>query len=138
MAFGAAESTNAKSRDADSSAAGLLQSGRMRPRTQRTETAATVIATFLGDAAIVIDMTGDVATAFSLTDSIQPSADSIRIAVCPAGNIFDAMGERLFDLGFAAVLQKPLHCSRLLDVIRISMSSMTTWRAADHETPPKR
>jgi hypothetical protein len=88
--------------------------------------------------ALVIDLTGEVATAFTLLDGVRSStSQAIRIAVCPPGNISDALGERLFEFGFSAVLQKPLHYTRLLEVIRVSINSAgASWRANDCETPP--
>jgi hypothetical protein len=75
--------------------------------------------------ALLIDISDDVAAAFSLLTRLQAEAKELPqlIGICPPGRISDALGERLFQLGFAAMVQKPLHYSRLLKIVRASLAT---------------
>lgn len=74
---------------------------------------------------VLIDIADDLPAAFASLEQLRRSVSpaSSFIAVCPPGPIGDALQERLFERGFAAVVQKPLQYSRVLQVIRQSVSA---------------
>lgn len=76
------------------------------------------------EAALLIDMSDDVADSVRLLDHL--SADASRrpalIAICPPGRMSDALDERLLELGFNGAVQKPLQYSRVIEAIRATLS----------------
>lgn len=76
------------------------------------------------EAALLIDMSDDVADSVRLLD--QLSSDASRrpalIAICPPGRMSDALDERLLELGFNGAVQKPLQYSRVVEAIRATLS----------------
>lgn len=76
------------------------------------------------EAALLIDMSDDVAESVRLLD--QLSSDGSRrpalIAICPPGRMSDALYERLLELGFNGTMQKPLQYSRLVEAVRVTLS----------------
>lgn len=82
-------------------------------------------AELLSQDALLVDISDDVAAAFTLLTRLKAGEKNLPqlIAICPPGRISDSLGERLFQLGFAAMVQKPLQYSRLLKIVRASLSA---------------
>jgi HAMP domain-containing protein len=82
-------------------------------------------ADLLSQDALLIDISDDVAAAFTLLTRLQAGSKQLPqlIAICPPGRISDSLGERLFQLGFGAMVQKPLQYSRLLKIVRASLTT---------------
>lgn len=80
--------------------------------------------TLRAEVALLIDMSDDIAAALNLLNQLKAegSAMPILIAICPPGRVSDSLGNRLFELGFATMIQKPLHYSRVIEVIRTTLS----------------
>lgn len=76
------------------------------------------ISTLVSQNALLIDVS-DIAAALRLLDQLKVAGEQPPlIAVCPSGLVSDALGNRLFELGFAALVQKPLQYSRVVQIIR--------------------
>ena len=77
-----------------------------------------------GQNAVVIDISDDMAEVVTLLDAAKTRGVSLShlIAICPPGIVSDSLSNRLFDLGFVGMLQKPLQYSRLIEVIRTTLS----------------
>jgi hypothetical protein len=72
--------------------------------------------------ALLIDVS-DIATALRLLDHLKADGVLPRlVAVCPPGHVSDALANRLFELGFTALVQKPLQFSRILQIIRTALA----------------
>lgn len=76
------------------------------------------------EAALLIDMSDDVAESVRLLDQLRwdGSRRPALIAICPPGRMSDALDERLLELGFNGAVQKPLQYSRLVEGIRATLS----------------
>lgn len=76
------------------------------------------------EAALLIDMSDDIAEVVRLLDQLRVKGETLPclVAICPPGRVSDSLAERLLELGFRGVVQKPLHYSRLIDVIRTTLS----------------
>lgn len=76
------------------------------------------------EAALLIDMSDDVADAVRLLDQLKAGGDGLPhlIAICPPGRMSDSLDERLLELGFKGTLQKPLQYSRVVEAIRAVVS----------------
>jgi len=69
-------------------------------------------------AVLLIDV-ADIAAALKLMNLVRSEGAAPRlIAICPPGHLNDALENRLFELGFTALVQKPLQYSRVVQVIR--------------------
>lgn len=88
-------------------------------------------------AALLIDMSDDIAEAVTLLDRLKAGKIAVPhlIAICPSGRTSDSLSERLFDLGFAAMIQKPLYYSRIVEIVRTTLSHP---KGADRDTRPGR
>jgi hypothetical protein len=72
--------------------------------------------------ALLIDVS-DIAAALGLLQQLRAESPLPRlIAVCPPGQVSEALGNRLFELGFTALVQKPLQYSRLVQIIRTALA----------------
>lgn len=74
--------------------------------------------------ALLIDISDDIGEVLSLLDAAKTLGISLSplIAICPTGTVTDSLANRLFDVGFVGMLQKPLQYSRLIDVIRETLA----------------
>ncbi len=75
--------------------------------------------------AVLLDISGDIADSLRILDLLKAKgvAPTALIAICPQGQINESLGERLLELGFRGVIQKPLYYSRLIQVIRATIDS---------------
>lgn len=72
--------------------------------------------------ALLIDVS-DIAAALRLLQQLGAESPlPSLIAVCPPGQVSEALGNRLFELGFRALVQKPLQYSRLVQIIRTALA----------------
>ena len=72
--------------------------------------------------ALLIDVS-DIADALRLLQQLGAEDPLPRlIAVCPPGQVSEALGNRLFELGFRALVQKPLQYSRVVQIIRTALA----------------
>lgn len=73
--------------------------------------------------ALLVDIS-DLADGTTLIGRLKGEGTSrpTLIALCPPGRISESLSERLLELGFIGIIQKPLHYSRVLEVIRTAMS----------------
>jgi hypothetical protein len=72
--------------------------------------------------ALLIDVS-DIAAALGLLDELKAEgAAPAVIAICPPGHVSDALSNRLFELGFTALIQKPLQYSRVVQIIRAALA----------------
>jgi signal transduction histidine kinase len=72
--------------------------------------------------ALLIDVS-DIAAALRLLEQLRAEGPAPRlIAVCPPGQVSEALGNRLFELGFTALVQKPLQYSRVVQIIRTALA----------------
>lgn len=72
--------------------------------------------------ALLIDVS-DIASALRLLQQLPSEGPLPRlIAVCPPGQVSEALGNRLFELGFTALVQKPLQYSRVVQIIRTALA----------------
>jgi len=72
--------------------------------------------------ALLIDVS-DIAAALGLLELLKGEGALPRlIAICPPGHVSDALSNRLFELGFAALVQKPLQYSRVVQIIRTALA----------------
>lgn len=85
------------------------------------------------DDAVLLDVSGDVADALRMIDLLEAKkiAPAALIAICPQGMINDSLAERLLELGFRGVIQKPLYYSRLMQVIRATIDTANFNRGRD-------
>ena len=74
--------------------------------------------------ALVIDISDDMGEVLRVLDLAKAQSLSLPplIAICPPGVVSDALANRLFDLAFVGILQKPLQYSRMIEVIRTTLS----------------
>lgn len=80
------------------------------------------IATLRSKSALLIDVS-DIAAALGLLQQLRGEGSLPRlIAVCPPGQVSEALGNRLFELGFTALVQKPLQYSRVVQIIRTALA----------------
>jgi signal transduction histidine kinase len=78
--------------------------------------------TLLGKDAVLVDVS-DIAAALGLLDQLRAEGPVPRlIAICPPGQVSEGLGNRLFELGFTALVQKPLQYSRILQIIRTALA----------------
>jgi len=77
------------------------------------------ISTLSVNTVLLIDVSGDIADAFTLIHRLrlQPTASPPLIAVCPSGRISAQLEGKLLDAGFSGIVQKPLQYSRVIEVI---------------------
>lgn len=80
---------------------------------------------------LIVDISEDMAEAVSLLDTLKEEGSALPqlIAICPPGRISESLGNRLLELGFTGTIQKPLHYSRLIEVIRTELSQPLKWIA---------
>lgn len=72
--------------------------------------------------ALLIDVS-DIAAALGLLALLKGEGALPRlIAICPPGHVSDALSNRLFELGFTALVQKPLQYSRVVQIIRTALA----------------
>lgn len=72
--------------------------------------------------ALLIDVS-DIAAALRVLQQLRAEDPLPRlIAVCPPGQVSEALGNRLFELGFTALVQKPLQYSRVVQIIRTALA----------------
>jgi HAMP domain-containing protein len=72
--------------------------------------------------ALLIDVS-DIAAALGLLELLKgEGALPPLIAICPPGHVSDALSNRLFELGFTALVQKPLQYSRVVQIIRTALA----------------
>ena len=72
--------------------------------------------------ALLIDVS-DIEAALRLLQQLRAESPLPRlIAICPPGQLSEALGNRLFELGFTALVQKPLQYSRLVQIIRTTLA----------------
>jgi signal transduction histidine kinase len=72
--------------------------------------------------ALLIDVS-DIAAALRLLQQLRVQGPlPPLIAVCPPGQVSEALGNRLFELGFTALVQKPLQYSRVVQIIRTALA----------------
>jgi HAMP domain-containing protein len=84
--------------------------------------ALTDVATLRNKSALLIDVS-DIAAALGLLEQLRAEGPLPRlIAVCPPGQVSEALGNRLFELGFTALVQKPLQYSRVVQIIRTALA----------------
>ncbi|MDY6948541.1 MAG: hypothetical protein SXG53_22800, partial [Pseudomonadota bacterium] len=83
--------------------------------------------------AVLLDMSGDIADGLRTLDLMKAknAAPARLIAICPPGEISESLAERLLDLGFQGVIQKPLYYSRLIRVIRATIDAANVTRGRD-------
>ncbi len=74
--------------------------------------------------ALLIDTSDDMGDVLRLLEVARTRGRSLPplIAICPPGAVSDALATRLFELGYVGILQKPLQYSRLIEVIRTTLS----------------
>jgi hypothetical protein len=71
---------------------------------------------------LLIDVS-DIAAALRLLQHLRAEGPLPRlIAVCPPGQVSDDLGNRFFELGFTALVQKPLQYSRVVQIIRTALA----------------
>jgi len=80
--------------------------------------------TLSAEAVLLIDMSDDIAEVVRLLDQLTDARRPVPplVAICPPGRMGDSLSERLLELGFKGVIQKPLHYSRLIDVVRATLT----------------
>jgi CheY-like chemotaxis protein len=83
--------------------------------------------------AVLLDVSGDVADVLRMLDLLRAKNEvrATLIAICPQGQINESLAERLLELGFRGVIQKPLYYSRLIQVIRGTIDSASISRGRD-------
>jgi len=83
---------------------------------------------------LLIDVSGDVADAFALIHRLRAqSAVPPLIALCPPGRVSTQLGGRLFDAGFAGIVQKPVQYSRVIEVIEATLRTPQRTRFLDSQ-----
>ena len=77
-----------------------------------------------GQDALLIDTSDDMGEVVKLLEVSRMQGLSLPplIAICPPGVVSDALANRLFELGYVGMLQKPLQYSRLIEVMRTTLS----------------
>jgi hypothetical protein len=77
-----------------------------------------------GPDALLIDISDDIGEVLSLLDAAKTFGISLSplIAICPPGIVSESLANRLFDVGFVGMLQKPLQYSRVIEVIRETLA----------------
>ncbi|MGI9288645.1 MAG: HAMP domain-containing protein [Pseudomonadales bacterium] len=79
----------------------------------------------MGQDALLIDISDDITFAVSLIEQFQGDNGTARspelIAVCPPGQLSEKLGNRLFELGFKGLIQKPLQLGRVVEVLRTTL-----------------
>ena len=88
------------------------------------EQALTSPAEMHGSDTLLIDISDDIADVLALLDAMKELGTSLSplVAICPPGIVSDSLANRLFELGFVGMVQKPLQYSRLIEVIRESLA----------------
>jgi signal transduction histidine kinase len=72
--------------------------------------------------ALLIDVS-DIATALRLLQQLSVDGPLPRlVAICPPGQVSEALSARLFELGFTALVHKPLQYSRVVQIIRTALA----------------
>jgi hypothetical protein len=81
-----------------------------------------------GPDALIIDISDDMGEVLRVLDLAKAQGISLPplIAICPPGVVSDTLANRLFELAFVGILQKPLQYSRMIEVIRTSLSQPLT------------
>ena len=79
------------------------------------------LASLRSKSALLIDVS-DIAAALRLLQRLREGPLPRLIAVCPPGQVSEALANRLFELGFTALVQKPLQYSRLVQIIRTALA----------------
>lgn len=79
------------------------------------------------ESVLLIDMSDDIAEVIYLIDHLRSGGSPVPrlIAICPSGRISDSLSDRLLEIGFRGVIQKPLQFGRLVEVIRATLSDLT-------------
>lgn len=79
------------------------------------------------ESALLIDMSDDMAEVIYLIDQLRTTGQPVPclIAICPPGLIGESLSERLLEMGFTGIIQKPLQFGRLVDVVRSTLSNKT-------------
>ena len=77
-----------------------------------------------GQNTLLIDISDDISEVLRLLEVTKTQGLSLPplIAICPPGKVSATLANRLFELGFRGTLQKPLQYSRLIEVIRETLS----------------
>jgi HAMP domain-containing protein len=77
-----------------------------------------------GPDTLLIDISDDMGEVLRVLDVANAQGISLPplIAICPPGVVSDALANRLFELAFVGLLQKPLLYSRMIEVIRTTLS----------------
>lgn len=83
--------------------------------------------------AVFLDISEDIADALEVLSAMQvdKAVPPSLIAICPQGRINESLTERLLELGFNGVIQKPLYYSRLMQAIGTSMATSRVSRGRD-------
>jgi HAMP domain-containing protein len=74
--------------------------------------------------ALLVDISDDMAEVMKLLGELKEQGQPLAplIAICPPGVVTEALTSRLFDLGFVGMVHKPLQYSRLIEVIRTTLT----------------
>jgi HAMP domain-containing protein len=77
-----------------------------------------------GQHAVLMDISDDMGEVLRLLDVVRTRNLSLPplIAICPPGVMSDVLTNRLLELGFVGMLQKPLQYSRMAEIIRATLS----------------
>jgi len=74
---------------------------------------------------LLVDISDDMGDVLNLLDRVRTDAAAplpCLIAMCPPGDVDDVLTNRLFELGFSGLLQKPIQHSHLIEVIRSTLT----------------
>lgn len=76
---------------------------------------------------MLIDISNDVADAFALIERLTSEGITVPrlVAICPPGRVSDSLSTRLFELGFTGMVQKPIQYSRLIEVIKATLTPVS-------------
>lgn len=79
------------------------------------------------ESVLLIDLSDDIADVIYLIDQLRTSGKPVPclVAICPPGRISDSLSERLLEMGFRGLIQKPLQFGRVVEVIRATLSNPT-------------
>jgi HAMP domain-containing protein len=82
------------------------------------------LAELQGQDALLIDISDDMAEVLRLIETAKDQTVSLShlIAIGPPGIVSESLSNRLFELGFVGILQKPLQYSRIVETIRMTLS----------------
>lgn len=85
------------------------------------------LSTMYTESVLLIDMSDDIAEVIHLVDKLRANEKYVPylVAICPPGRISDSLSERLLEMGFSGVIQKPLQFGRLVEVVRSTISNKT-------------